>query len=132
MMISGRFQRRADNPFDDSGFQVLPLASDYRVPQPLYASGSTDYSRELTTILRQRRLIEPGSQLELEVTCATIVAGEAIKEASRTHFSGNVSDNRRLDYPLWRAATDYKKGTVNPKLIVREMLPHHQVITTDY
>jgi hypothetical protein len=84
-----------------AGLDELTVFADYRIPQYLRHIGVLKVDSELAGRIERREEIAPGSPEEVELRCATIVAGEMIREA----LGGRIPA-WHLDYVLWRRSHD--------------------------
>jgi len=117
-MIYGRFGGKAPAAFADIG--SLTAFADYRLPQILREHGILNYSPELAEKIDTGEILVKGSEEEVEIRCATIVAVEQIREQLQRQWPGVTA--LQVDYLLWRTAVQQTEG----------MRPFHRCRTTDY
>jgi hypothetical protein len=79
-----------------NGMDKLTVFADYRLPQFLRHVGIVRLEEEFARRIERRERIPAGSPEEVELRCATIVAGEVLREA----FGGRVPA-WHLDFVLW-------------------------------
>lgn len=113
LYFSGLPELRLDN------LQNLTVFADYKLPQILESLGVLTYSEELNADIMEERLIPAGSQKEIELRAASIVAIECIH--TELVKLGSKLTAQELDWILWVQA----KRTVFIK-------PHHKTLTTFY
>jgi hypothetical protein len=128
-MTYGRFQDWTDKPIDDDSLSDLTIFADYRVPQTLMAMGIIEPRPQLLTRLHRMEFLQSGSQQELELRAASIVAADLITENLKSLVDEGVN-SLNTDFLLWSAS---KRGAEMPVgLFTREWTNHHYTMTTDY
>jgi len=117
-MCHGRFQddptRRIVNP------EVIPAFADYRLPQFLREAGVLRYSQTLSDHIDSHKELKYGSNDEIEIRAATIIAMEKIKENLKV-LDKEVS-SIELDHVIWSAAVNAQD----------KLKPHHRTRTVGY
>ncbi len=116
--LHGAFEGRQWGAFHD--LERLTTFADYQVPRVLRALGVLRYSAELADRVDRRKLIDQGSEAEVEIRACTVWAVELlIRElASRGHSLTAVE----LDWILWNLSKDP----------AYQAQPHHRTLTTFY
>lgn len=125
-MLYGRLREAEWVDFDR--VDQLTIFADYRVPQTLIAMGIIEPSRSVERTLKKRKLIPPGSRMEMELRAASIVASERLLRAmQRNGHWGNVTP-LEIDYLLWSLG----RGKDMEGIFSRPMPNHHYTVTTHY
>ena len=88
------------------------LPADYQVPKIMKFYKILQYNSELEHKINNHELIQKGSQMEIEIRAASILAADKLRVKSD-------SDIEVVDFYLWS-----RRREVN--------IPFHQTITTDY
>jgi len=122
-MVEGRF------PGTFKRLEELTVFADYRIPQTLHSLGILNYSGPLITYIGSETLIPVGSQPEVELRAATIVACDALTEELNEFHGGNLNI-LHTDYLLWSAMRG--KNDLPAGLLVRHQYDHHRTMTTHY
>ncbi len=104
--------------FDD--INELTVFPDYRLPQILRHFGILNYSTKLSELVDNKKGIPAGSEYEIEIRSATVVACEKILRF--LHKKGININAVQLDQWLFRKAKDHEPF----------MKPHHRTLTTCY
>lgn len=89
-------------PFKDC--DVLTVCADYQLPRSLQALGILEYGSELKTYIDHEKLIDFGSQLEIELRMATVFAGHQLKQVMNAILADegkSLITSQELDYLLW-------------------------------
>lgn len=100
--------------------EELTVLPDNRVPQLLRHLGVLEYEKDLSEKVDAKILLAPGSEEEVEIRAATVVAGNLICEELMKRESSLLSVE--LDVNLWLLGERLKS----------EMLPAHRVISVNY
>jgi hypothetical protein len=117
-MLYGRFG--GSSPCDFSDVDKLTAFADYRLPQILRHHRILRFSEALEAQIQEEQPLLKGSEEEVEIRCATIVAVEQLRQGLDQHWPGITA--LQVDYLLWRSAID-----------CAEALPaFHRCRTTDY
>jgi hypothetical protein len=103
-----------------SGADELTCFADYKLPQLFHDRGVFAYAPELEARILAKEVIPEGSEEEVEIRAATIVAVERMK-AVLTGL-GRPKSAREIDWLLWN------ESVFGPPL----RFPHHRTITTAY
>ena len=117
-MIYGRLGGKSPAAFKD--IDQLTAFADYRLPQILRHHGILKYTSDLAEKIDTGEVLVKGSEEEIELRCATIVAVEQIREQLQRQWPGVTA--LQVDYLLWRTAIQQ----------TTDMLPFHRCRTTDY
>lgn len=129
-MLFGRFQR-SGNPIDPTSLGDLTVFADYRLPQTLRAMGILQLPPNLEAHIEAGKNVPPGSDLEIELRAASILAGDRlVEEMNRNGTWGKVSV-LEVDYLLWSVGRSLQKGIEMPGVIQRKTR-EHRTVTTDY
>jgi len=116
--LHATFQGTAWGAFTD--LDQLTAFADYKLPQLLRRYGVLVYSEELAAKVDQRRPIEPGSEEEIEIRCATIWGVEWLRrELSRQGITRPAS---AIDYRLWTES----------QTLTADASPYHRTRTIYY
>jgi hypothetical protein len=102
-----------------ASLEELTVFADYRLPQYLRHVGVMRLSPELEARIDQLEEIDAGSEEEIELRAATIVAGNLLIRAIRGR--GQPLTACQLDYVLWERSHDQDVTT-----------PHHRTRTIYY
>lgn len=130
-MLYGRFQNRRDNPIDKDSLKNLTVFADYRLPQTLRAMGILKLRESDEKWIEAGHLVSPGSNLELELRAASILAGDRMVAAmNQNGFWGQVTV-LESDYLLWSVGRALSKGIEMPGILIRPAT-EHRTVTTDY
>eukprot|EP00127_Corallochytrium_limacisporum_P007377 Clim_evm14s249 gene=Clim_evmTU14s249 len=94
---------------------TLTMFADYRVPQCLAALGVIEYGEELLDRLKRRSPLPSGSELEMEIRCASIFAVECVRrrclEMVREKGQGPAHVNAiTIDFHLWDYAKSHQQA----------------------
>lgn len=129
-MVYGRFQDRLYLPIDKESLDKLTVFADYKVPQSLFSMGIITADLELNNRIISRELIPAGSQMELEIRAATVVASDLLMKDLRRYRKDPSINAVQVDHLLWAAT----KGLIDiPKSLLKiPHWPHHLTMTTDY
>lgn len=92
--------------------------ADYRLPVALKEMGILKYTKPLEEKIRNRTIIKPGSNEEIEIRAQTVTAMSKLLEEIKK-INGEKANMLQLDYAIWFLA-----GHVNE--------PHHLTPTTCY
>jgi hypothetical protein len=102
-----------------NNMEDLAIFADYKLPQLFQAEGVLGYNKKLLNIVENEKLIEPGSQEEIEIRANTIYASELLRQ--ELDKLGRKLTSNELDWMLWVQAKQTKF-----------QLPHHKTITINY
>ncbi|KIO16714.1 hypothetical protein M407DRAFT_85713, partial [Tulasnella calospora MUT 4182] len=109
-------QTNTPHPIFPNGIGQLTMFADYRVPQILYILGIIDYAPEILEQLKSGQLLPHGSESEVAIRAASILAVERVKEAiADIHGAGASNDEVTsvlIDFFLWDLAKDVEAGDV--------------------
>lgn len=97
---------------------MLTIFADYKLPQLLRYFGIINYSNALTEHVDNRGLVTNGSEEEIEIRMATIVAGQKLAELCP---GMTIAD---IDVSLWLLS---KEPSIDKKL-----QPHHMTVSMFY
>ena len=116
--LHGAFGGRMWGAFDD--MHRLTAFADYKLPQVLRHLGIIRYAPELARTVDHQTLISAGSEEEVEIRAATVVAVEMIREALAR--LGHPRCAHQIDWLLWNMGQDdtYRKK------------PYHRTVTMCY
>lgn len=95
----------------------LTMFPDYQIPQVLNTKGILKYSEELQRKVDNKEEILKGSEMEIEIRAATVVACDIIAESL-------AQPAYKIDWLLWQIGENEKKSGL--------LRPHHRTITTFY
>ena len=114
------------HPCDFSDIDCITTFADYRVPQLLRDMNVLVYSTTLSKIIDEKREIFSGSQEEIEIRAATIVAVERIvQEVNSRKEEGSKDVNAIfIDWLLWQRGEKLEAAG--------KLSPHHRVRTIFY
>ena len=93
----------------------LTMFPDYRVPQILHTWEVLTYSAELSRIVSEKTTLEPGSEMEVEIRAASVVACDKIASTL-----GVIPIH--VDWLLWQRAESR----------LSELKNHHRTLTIFY
>lgn len=128
-MTYGRFQDWSECPIAEESLSDLTIFADYKIPQTLIAMGVIEPRPQLLTRLHRMEFLASGSQQELELRAASVVASDMITENLKSLIDESVN-SLNTDFLLWGAS---KPGANMPDgLFIREWSNHHYTMTTDY
>jgi hypothetical protein len=116
--LSAAFESRGSELFED--LRCLTAFADYKVPQVLHQLGVIRYRSDLEEKLRRMETIEFGTQEEIEIRAATIVAVEQI--AHETAKVGLSLPDYAIDWHLWALGQQEQ----------HDRLPYHRTPTITY
>ncbi len=86
--------------------------ADYKLPQLLRHQGIIDYDNMLTEKIDQGRELTPGSEEEIEIRAATLIAIEYIKRSlAKVNILTTAAE---IDAKLWMLAQDLNPAEVKP------------------
>lgn len=100
----------------------LTMFADYRVPQILRQLGILEYSEELANLIDNHQILSFGSEYEIEIRAATIIAVEMIHQRLKENNIHILIIE--LDWLLWQQGEELNNR--------KELLPHHRVQTIYY
>lgn len=109
--IYGAFEGKELGYFKDIDY--LTCFADYKLPQILNYYGILEYSWDLENKIKNKNLIKPGSQEEIEIRANTILAVEFLKKDFKN--LGLNLKSFEIDWYLWNQAQKIKFN-----------LPHHR------
>ncbi len=95
--LHAAFEGRKWGEFDD--IDRLTAFADYKLPQVLRKLGIISYHPDLSERIRRKEEIMPGSDEEIEIRAATIVAVDALRRAFQR--SGKELTSVQIDGWLW-------------------------------
>ncbi|KAG8950547.1 hypothetical protein FRC04_007366 [Tulasnella sp. 424] len=109
-------QANTQHPIFPNGIGQLTMFADYRVPQILYTLGIIDYAPEILAQLKSGQLLPYGSESEVAIRAASILAVERVKEAIVDIRGINANSEEvtsvLIDFFLWDLAKDVEAGDV--------------------
>ncbi|KAF8514785.1 hypothetical protein JB92DRAFT_2718831 [Gautieria morchelliformis] len=127
------------HPFFPGGIGQLTMFADYRVPQILHHFRILTYPPSLLSLLTSFAPISPGSQTELSIRAASILAVEAVRDEIvrlqqerrlETGASGQGRDEFTsviIDFFLWDLAKKIERGEERiDDIETNEMVPAHR------
>lgn len=125
-----RGEQEASNPFAFADMEYLTMFADYRVPQLLRHMSVLQYSSELSGLIDARTPLASGSEMEVEIRAATVVAVEQLKTQIRELQLNQKKDNAttdlilsvEIDWLLWNIGENTKD----------EIAPHHRTLSIYY
>lgn len=94
-----------EHEFRISDIEEFTVFADYGIPAGLATHNVISYNDELATRIENREIIEEGSEQEVEIRSATVIAVEKIQEHLRNNYDVDTSIPV-LDYVLWRMRKD--------------------------
>ncbi|XP_023727755.1 queuosine salvage protein isoform X2 [Cryptotermes secundus] len=112
-----------------SDIDTITMFADYRVPQVLVHYGVLKYSDELMELLKSDKLLENGSENEVEIRGCSIqavdlVADEARKLLKSQGHSDLIVSSILIDHFLW----DYRRKHA----AMLELIPFHKTMSIFY
>ncbi|KAG9041510.1 hypothetical protein FS837_012178 [Tulasnella sp. UAMH 9824] len=109
-------QNNTIHPIFPNGIGELTMFADYRVPQILYTLGIIDYAPEILGQLKSGQLLPYGSESEIAIRAASILAVERVKEAMVDIRGPDANSDEvtsvLIDFFLWDLAKDVEAGDV--------------------
>lgn len=108
------------HPYSFNDLGEITMFADYRVPQILRHMGIMVYSEELARKVDALEVIPFGSEEEIEIRAATIVAVEQLQQALQR--AGRTFLELEVDWLLWQWGEAIKDT----------ILPHHRTLTIYY
>jgi hypothetical protein len=118
--LYGAFQGQGEGAFRD--IEELTMFADYRVPAVLREMGVLQYSDSLSQKIDAKEELLPGSEEEIEIRAATIVAVEKIRKAVGAKTSSGLPHAVHVDWWLWEYGEAMRT----------EHRPHHRTRTIYY
>lgn len=112
------FKGKTVGAFTDAG--KLTCFADYRLPQLMHHLGIMCYDKELETKILNKEPIVPGSEQELEIRAATVVAVEMMCE--QVAKQGREIFSLQVDNLLW----------CRGESLLTSLPPHHRTLTIYY
>ena len=100
----------------------LTMFADYRVPAVLREMGVLQYSIPLSQIIDSKQELIPGSEEEIEIRAATIVAVERMRSIVAAKTGKGLPHAVHVDWWLWEYGEAMRK----------EHRPHHRTRTIYY
>jgi hypothetical protein len=97
--------------------ELLTMFPDYQVPQVLNSKGVLKYSEQLQRMVDELVIIEKGSEFEVEIRAATVVACDELAKLINQPVY-------KVDWLLWQIGETEKKAGL--------LKPHHRTLTTFY
>lgn len=94
-----------EHAFDILDMEEFTVFADYGIPAGLASHGAIVYSDELRNQIEQGIEIDSGSEEEIEIRAATVVAGDVIQTVLEDQYDQEVAVPV-LDYVLWQMRTD--------------------------
>jgi len=85
--------------------------------------GILKYRSDVAAKIAALEEIEPGSELEIAIRCATVQGVEAMRAALKEHYDVEIHACE-LDWLLWEAGERLMKANA--------LQPHHRTLTTYY
>ncbi len=119
-LCAAMMSTRSDRPL--LGLESFPVYPDYMLPKTLRHHGVLRYEAELARAVDARQLIEAGTNWEIAIRWATVLAAERLGESLRD--LGNRVPIPSLDYALWHDAV------LGPD--AGRMGEHHRTVTMAY
>ena len=119
-MIHGRFSGMEWGAFDD--IERLTLFADYKLPQILRHHGILHYDDALRALVDHEAEVPAGSEGEIEIRLATLVAGEEIRKRL-SEAEGRHVNACQIDFLLWNEGQRIDKSA---------LAPYHRTRTTAY
>lgn len=102
------------------GIECLTALSDYKLPQILRFYGVLEYDEELSWMIAEKKEIECGTGMEIEIRAATLVAVEQIRKQ-------NIQQGKRI------SAMDINDCLwLSSKQLPFDTEPHHRTRTSAY
>lgn len=95
----------------------LTVFADYRLPQILEHYGVLEYDATLEKVIQTKQLLPTGSEAEVEIRAATIVACDKLAK----HCGMAIND---VDVSLWLISQDMRDDTT--------LKPHHLTVSIYY
>ena len=122
--IWGAFGGKGLGEFGD--IHLITSYPDYRVPQSLLAEGVLEYSTELADKVKRGVEIAAGSEEELAIRAATVVAVEAIRDAAAEALGEGAPPvlATHVDWRLWQWGEARRESD--------ELPPFHRTRTVFY
>ena len=119
----GRLIGEAPGAFYDIG--SLTCFADYRLPQLFRHVGLLTYSPELAALVDTRTELPPGSDHEIQIRAATVVAVEKLRHAlgaDAAAYDGRLPFSVEVDWLLWQWGEQIKE----------DICVHHRTNTVFY
>lgn len=82
------------------GIDLLSAFADYKIPQVFSHWGILFYSKELDSIITNQHLIDPGTEMEVEIRANTVWAVELIKEKLKK-LKAVTMTSEEIDSMIW-------------------------------
>jgi Potential Queuosine, Q, salvage protein family len=120
--LYGAFHGEITNAWSLEGIAFLTMFADYRVPAVLREMGVLQYSDSLSQKIDSKKEIMPGSEEEIEIRAATIVAVEKMREIVAAKTGLGSPPAVHLDWWLWEYGEAMRT----------EHRPHHRTRTIYY
>jgi hypothetical protein len=126
--LYGAFHHQSDQSKAESSvwslkaIEELTMFADYRVPAVFREMGVLQYSESLSQRIDAQEEIVPGSEEEIEIRAATIVALESIRKVVAAKTGKGLPPAVHVDWWLW----EYGEAMRN------EHRPHHRTRTIYY
>ena len=118
-MLYGRFQDDHIRRFRDP--EVIPVFSDYRLPQLLRGAGAMVLTEALADRIDAAQELPAGSPEEVELRAASVVAAEGLRLGLCERLDRPVL-SLEVDHFLWRTAVN----------VAEQLPPFHRTRTTAY
>ena len=118
--LYGAFENQGLGHFNNIG--SLTMFADYRVPAVLREVGVLCYKDSLERKIDALEELPPGSEEEIEIRAATIVAVERIREAVGKKVGRIGPPSVHLDWALWEIGEAQRA----------QHRPHHRTLTVYY
>jgi len=118
--LYGAFQGQREGAFKD--IEELTMFADYRVPAVLREMDILQYTDSLSQKIDAKEELMPGSEEEIEIRAATIVAIEKIRKAVAVKTSSGLPHAVHVDWWLWEYGEAMRT----------EHRPHHRTRTIYY
>lgn len=104
------------------------MFADYRVPQILHTLGIIVYPPSLVSLLHTGIILPYGSDEEMSLRAASILAVERIRRAAATHPDFKNITSVLIDFWLWDTAKRVERGEVTLPGVERpqDIVPVHR------
>ncbi|KAG8856447.1 hypothetical protein FRB96_006413 [Tulasnella sp. 330] len=113
--------------FPNNGVSQLTMFADYRVPQILHTLQIITYPPSLLSLLQAGALLPYGSEEEMSLRAASILAVERIRECIAVYNGNESVSSVLIDFWLWEMAKKVEGGSATLPGVEPggEMVPIH-------
>ena len=107
-MVYEKFLPGGSHLFDEKDIERLTVFADYELPKALRSMGVFEYGASLADKIDNGKLIEAGSNEEVELRACTIAVASEMKEDINRIKKSNAVNALHIDYRLWLDGRNYK------------------------